>query len=426
MAKLSVLGALVAVGLAPFMVMVESTRARLLAVVFGAALVFQSSSDLSVMKLAYLGVLGLVLLMALGDPTWQLSRVSLLVGVLLVGLSVIAILRGNQLIWVVRDASNYFLLLAAAPLAVHFGRRLSERFLRSTTLAAGFFGAYAFTAQWTDNRGLASLPAPGVPSTALFALAVAGCSALAVRSPRSGRWWALTAGLIAAGLVTGTRNMLLMVLAPIAIAIWSSRRTPTTERRAARRALRSAIVVVPIAFGLAVVAANAASVDVRAAANRIASVATLDQKGSKASLEERKIQQDLAWGVFRHSPLVGTGPGTIWEWVRPTSGTLSSGTTLDTSFVVLGKWGLIGTLGIAYVLLAWWRFLRPLRLAPTWWGLTMFGVLPVIVLQGVLAPVVEDRGLPIVLILLGAGTFSAEPTDLGHDLNLDERQEVLS
>jgi hypothetical protein len=173
---------LLGIAVAPALLVAQNTVARLHVVVFGALLVFQSSDSLDAPKFLYIGVLAIALTVTLKDPSNNLKRLSLAVAALLMLLCVAAIARGRDPLWVIRDASNYILLAAAAPLAVNFGLRLNEVSVRRVTVAAAGFGVYAFTAQWTSNRGLADLPTPGVPSSAMFTLAIAGASAMAVSS----------------------------------------------------------------------------------------------------------------------------------------------------------------------------------------------------------------------------------------------------
>jgi hypothetical protein len=404
---------LLAVALTPAILMVQNTLFRLYVVVFGALLVFQSSGDINVPKVAYLGAFAIAFALTLKDPSNHLKRSSLAVALLLTNLCVVALLRGRDPLWIVRDASNYFVLLTAASLAQTFGFRLKESSIRRATVTAAGFGAYAFVAQWISNRGLAELPTPGAPSTAMITLAVAGSSAMATLSRRSMLWWSVCGVLLIGGLLTGTRNMLLSALAPILIAAWSSTRmrNPQQNRRA-RRAFVSAIVALPFAASLALGAASVTPLDTDAAFERIVPVLSLNSDAvNRQSLDERYLQQKIAWDTFVSDPTFGSGPGTLWTWQAAYAVEPKSSYQMDTSVVVLAKWGLIGTVALAALLFRWGRFLWPKRSNPNVWSVTALGVIPVLVLQSFLAPVVEDRGLPLVLILLGAGVISCSRGD---------------
>lgn len=399
------MGALVVLGacaIAPAMVILTNTRARLLFVVCGAVLVFQSGSDVGATKIAYLAGLAFVVALTMSDRATPLKRRSVAVGLVFSILCVASVVRGNEAVWVLRDASNYVLLVSAAHLAQHFSR-LPSRFLYRCTLAIGVFGCYAFSAQWISHRGLGSLPTPGLPSTVLMAVGVASASAKATLSGRPARWMALVAALLSMALLSGTRNTVLLALAPAAILLRSSIRGTVSARRAARRALRVGVVVVPLAAVLAVSVAPSIGIDVDAAFSRISTLVDFDREGASDSLTERRIQQDLAFQAFKANPLLGAGPGTLWTWESVSSGRASTGIALDTSLVVPAKWGLLGSLALAYLLWQWWTALR--RPRGTAWdfpSLVVVGVVPVLLAQSVLAPVIEDRGLPLALVLLGA------------------------
>ena len=419
--NLSGLAVLAAASVTAIPIVIRNSKARLFVLVFGAIFVFQSSSGLSPAKLAYLGVLLLSLGVAVPVGNSRLARTGFGVAVVLALLALLSAVRGNDPINVIRDASNYFLLIAAAPLAYHFGRRLSERTLMRFTVAAGLTGAYALTANWTKIRGLGgALPSAGASSNVLFMLGFSVVIARAFTSAKSGRWWALAAILMAAGLATGSRGMLFLVLAPITVAVWLRPLKAGSARRLARKALRSAVIVTPICFVVAIVAVSALSIDVGAAFDRILSVTHLGQGSANASLVERQLQQDLALSAFRQSPLVGSGPGTIWLKYHPTSNTYTASFNLDTSFVLLGKWGIVGSLAILILLWRWWRLLRPNRSVPDVWGLIVIGFVPVFLAQSALSSGVEDRGLPLTLILVGAGTIAHRRSSNSSALGVEE------
>ncbi|MFZ4810218.1 MAG: hypothetical protein ACOYL9_02630 [Ilumatobacteraceae bacterium] len=395
---------LAAVAILPFPLM-RSPKFRLWCVVFGAILVFQSSDGVSAPKLAYLGALGLSVALALPERQHDLVRVSGGVAFVLGTLGVMAVVNGIDPLSVIRDSSNYFLLLAAAPLAFHFGRWIPVDSIRRTTLAVGFAGTYAFVAQWIVNRGLGSIPAPGVPSTALIGLALAMCCAIALEGRRAGWWWSGATAIVILGLLTGTRNMLLLVVIPLSFLVQVARRSPTARRKA-RRALRSALIGVPIMIAVLVPLAQAGGVDTTAAFERIASVtSSTSSKGSGQSLAERNNQQAVAVAAFLDDPFLGSGPGTLWRWPRY-NGSIAYGYTMDTSVVVLAKWGLVGAVPMAVLLVAWWRFLRAGRREPTLWSSVATALVPFLLLQSVLNTIIEDRGLPLCLVLLGAGTVA--------------------
>jgi hypothetical protein len=79
---------------------------------------------------------------------------------------------------------------------------------------------------------------------------------------------------------------------------------------------------------------------------------------------------------------------------------------MDTSLVVFAKWGLVGGLALLGLLWFWWRKLRPSRARVNIWSLTALGLFPFFFAQSMLSAQIEDRGLPIALLLLGVGRLS--------------------
>lgn len=392
---------------------------RLFLIIAGALVIFQSSDSLTPIKLAYFALLLVVVTAATHGWTGRIFQASALAGLVLAVLTVWAIDQGATIQDALRDSSTYFMLLFASILAIDFGRQLDERVLWRATIMAGFVGSYGWIAEWMGRREIASLPQFGLPSSLLVGLAISATSAQALTGNRPARWWAATAALLGSALLTGTRNAAIFALAPLVIVAWSFRHPsivsplPSAEhhvsraepsRSRSRTSLRAAVVVVPIFLVVAFTISPLIGIDRAGALARLLTVFDLENPGSTASLVERQIQQDLALTAIREHPLIGSGPGTIFEAYRPTSNITTSAFTLDTSLVVPAKWGIVGTLVLALVFKRWWALLKPQSHSPNRWGLTALGLAVVLVVQGALTSVVEDKGLWMALMLLGAGT----------------------
>ena len=399
-----------AAGLVGLFLAGTNTKFRLAAIVVGGVAVFQSSEGLDAPKLLYLALPALCLALAVGEPSNRVKRVSAIAAATLTLLTIAALLSGRDPILVVRDASNYLFLTAAAPLAVQHGLRLEPRYVERMIAAVGAIGVYALTAEWIDNRDLGHLPSPGVPSTTLFTIAVAYAASRAVTAHRSSwRWWSLVALYVVAGLATGTRNILLTIVAPLVIVVWSTNRPiDRAVRQRARRAAIAAIPSVPLVAAVVVLVLSRTSIDLGAAYERVRSVFDIGNDAvASQSLELRRLQGGIAWDAFLHQPIVGGGPGRLWQWRASYMETSQTSLTMDTPALVLAKWGIVGTGVLAWLLVSWWRFLRPRRTGASVFSLTALGMAPVLLLQGALASLPEDRGLPLVLILLGAGVVAA-------------------
>lgn len=397
---------LVALVVLPFVA--TNPRVRASGVCLGTLLVFQSSDQLTPPKLAVLAIVVLSAALGFSAPSAGLKPIKVWT---LATAGILAVLSARAIVFqnhdptlVVRDVAPYVLLLLAPLVAKDFARNGVD-WLRALTVVVGVFGAVGFIAAWATKRGYANLPALGLPSSILVTLGVSVCAANAVTARRSWPWWFVTVALISASLATGTRNMLINVLAPIVILVWARRRSGGLRRKA-RRSLKTLVVVGPFAAAVAVFTLGVVGFDTGQAFDRVATVFDLDAgDGSTASIDERRIQDDAARTQYDTSPILGGGPGHQYLVYRPTSNTFTTGITIDSSLSVPAKWGIVGTVALLGLLWSWWQFLRPRKLL-TFWSLVTLGVAPVLVLQSLLTNTLEDKGLPLVLFLLGAGTLA--------------------
>jgi hypothetical protein len=404
----SPLAAAAVTGLVLAIIVLPLPRVRLLLVVFGAVVAFQSSGDVGALKLAYLGLLGAVLALTFRDRPPTVARsvlsTSAVTALVLLALMVRSVAVGNDASLVVRDGLAYLMLCAAAPLAVHFGRRCHRRYLLGVAIVVGGIGGVAWSVEFAVRRHLVSLPALGLPSPTMGAMSVALCVAMATRSRKAVWWWALASAQIAIALASGSRNAFLAVVPILSIGTWQAVRVSPNLRRRALRAVRVAVFVVPVFAVSTFAALSAAGFSLGDAWDRLATITQIGE--DEASLEERRIQQSLAWDDVREAPALGVGPGVERDVPRPTSGIVTRQITLDTSLVVPAKWGILGSAAVVLVLWRWWSLLRPRRSAPTVWGVAVIGLAPWFLAQSVLAPLVEDKGFPMVLVLLGAGVLA--------------------
>jgi hypothetical protein len=387
----------------PLIVLAPKARAVLL--VAGMLFVFQSSDQLSASKLAVLALVALSASLGLTapipGPMKAVTRWSLIAGAILAVLCARAvILLDRDLIQVIRDAAAYALLLAAPLICRDLGR-IPARWLERLTLIAGAIGAALFSFGWAVRRGLLSSSAVGFASPVMVTLAIAGFTAKAITSRSPSRWWALASGVAVAALASGTRNMLLNLLVPVVVVGWARLRSPASRGRL-RRSVARLLLVAPFAIVATVMVLSLAGFNTAEAFNRVGTVFQLGQTGSSASLEEREIQQDQAYQLIENAPVLGNGPGYEFRTYRPTSNIYTESLSIDTSYAVFAKWGLLGAASLIGLLVTWWLYLRPRRKAITFTGLVTLGIVPVIVLQSALSATMEDKGLPLVLILLGA------------------------
>jgi O-antigen ligase len=345
-----------------------SARARIVFIVVGGLFIFQSSDQLSPPKLYFLMGAGVCVAGALRryrrqahdparadiEPLLVVTRAFALL--ILVSLFVAIAYGTPQKAWL-RDVAPY-LLFAAAPLIAYDAQTaLSQRALRRLLVFAGLVGTAAFAAEWLANRKIADTSNVfALPTFFLGAALFAYAMAVVLEGERQRlRWLILASGVLAALIATGTRSSVILIAVPIAIILGA-------RRHFARRSIRFAIVI-PAAALLVLLGVQAlisfTGADREAFSSRIQ---LLRHTGSSSdqSYESRLVQMRNAWDAFEESPLLGVGPGHVFEWVDPL-GNEQSATVIDSPAEYLAKFGLLGLWPL--VVLAWaiGRTLRRLR-----------------------------------------------------------------
>lgn len=394
--------------------LVLSARARLLVVVFGALTVFQSSDDLTAPKLLYLMALavsfGAVLVRLptlIGTPAWRdltpLLRASVVLFTLVfLSLPVATFNDVPQKTWL-RDVAPYVMVACAPFFALDAQASLTARTLRRILVVGGTLGALGFTARWLTLRQIADLSfiPVGLPTLLLAATVFAYGVAMLLHGNRNRvRWAAFTALILAMLVSTGSRTALILLAAPLAIAMGS-------HHRLAQRSLRL-LVVTPLVALLVFLGAEGITIVTNADREALAARATLlfetGQQQTDHSYIERLAQADAAWAIFRDSPIVGAGPGTTVSWIDA-FGDVKEATTIDSSLSFLSKFGVIGLVAAGFLAFGYLSTLRRFRVRtgrPTVVQLTALGFGAVVVAWSLLYNPYEDKGLAIGMILLFA------------------------
>jgi hypothetical protein len=399
--------------------LLASAQLRILLVIFGGLLALQSSQSFSLVKLAYLILVGIAALGALGQRVHiaspavnrcvrPLLAVSAVVGTLVLVASVVAISGGTPVTNVIRDASPYVLLAATPLFAIDAATHARREFLVRVFVVAGILAALSFAVSWIERRHLASLPITRLlfPSTGLAVAIIAYAFAAAQESiRRRGAWLALGGVLIALLLLTGTRTNLLVFVVPLAMTLAS--------RPDAARIVRLGLRVVVV--GLIIIVTSKAvgtvgGVDVTHAAQRLASVSRIfhDQVASQ-SLNERVQESHLAWRTFRGSPLLGVGLGHTFVW-RDQFGAMHSSFTLDSSFVFLAKFGLLGVSALILLVITAFDLRRrlPAKIRGGRAYLALLGYASFWLISLPLNLPFEDKGFGLAMIALLALLLSTE------------------
>jgi len=362
-----------------------SARARIVFIVVGGLFVFQSSDQLSPPKLYFLMGAGVCVAGALRryrrmahDPARSdiepLLVASRAFGLLILVSLFVAMAYGTpQKAWL-RDAAPY-LLFAVAPLIAYDAKTAwSHRALRRLLVFAGLLGTAAFAAQWLSNRKIVDTSNFALPTFLLGAALFAYAMAIVLEGERQRlRWLVLASGILAGLLATGTRSSLILVAAPIAIIVGA-------RRHFARRSIRFAIVIPAVALLVILGVQTLISVtgaDRQAFASRI-DLLRHTGTSSDQSYTDRLAQTQAAWDAFEDAPLLGVGPGHLFEWVDPSGNELSV-TVVDSPVEYLAKFGL---LGLWPLLVLAWAVGRTLRLLRVRAGERTVGQLAIVGLAG--------------------------------------------
>lgn len=342
--------------LVPLLCVSPSVRFSFL--VIGGLISLSSSNQLNLVKDVYLaGVTVAVGAAIVASFKWHRRRQSHALAPLLVGscavLTVavvslpVAISAGNGFAPWLRDVAPY-LLFAIAPLfVIDFEAHASRSYATGLFLVAATLSGISFGLQILQQRHVEGLPLSHLTfasllfPAALFSFAIARWFR---RGARSLLWLAISLILLLMLLATGTRSILVLLVAPCILA-WASRGQGLVVWT------RLGLLVAP----LIVLFLLAASLGHYAGRSESALIARLEsapgsllKAGSDWSLVERANETSVAWQAFQQRPIVGFGPGHTFFW-RTAYHTTRSGFDIDTPLSFLAKFGLTGVLALLAV-----------------------------------------------------------------------------
>lgn len=396
---------------------VRSSSGRFAIVISGGLLVFRSSDQLDVTKIAYLlwvAVSTAVAVVKLGADRDHdrlndirplvLSAVALAAAIVL-SLAV-ALVSGTSFIDWLRDAAPYCLLVVAPFLAWDSVRSRLSSHLEVIIVASGLMASVAFAVEWLGRRGLADLPFAtlGSSSGMLSGLAfIVAIGAVLSGGRRAIVWAAIAATIITLLLITGTRSAVVLLVGPIAMMFEPGKRLTRARR------LAGAFVVVGLAMlALTFIALQSGIIDVLRLSQRLGSIAGLGTDLSNdQSFIERLAQAETVSSTFANSPLFGVGLGHAFAFVR-FAGNVTSEFTVDTGLSLAAKFGLAG-LGLLAVAASssfvFFRRLRPrlsehIRLSFIGFAAVALATLP-------LGNPLEDKGFGLAATLLVAWALSS-------------------
>ena len=403
--------------------LILSARVRYIAVVFGALTIFQSSEELTPAKLVYLFVLGvsfgaalvrlpsLVTMPAYRDLRPLLRASGVLFALILVSLPVATLSDVPQKAWL-RDVAAYVLVASAPIFAIDAQASFSLRTLKRLLVLGGVVGALGFTAHWLTNRDIADLSfiPVGLPTLLLASTVFAYGVAALLHGNRNRIAWAILTSLVFAMLLsTGSRTALVLLAAPLAIALGSTHRL---TQRSLRLIVAAPIIVVLVFLGaeavLAVTHADRERVEART--EILFRSGNTGTENTDHSYLDRLAQVDASWEAFRAAPIVGTGPGKPILW-SDSFGVPQESSYVDTPLSFLSKFGLVGLIAAVFLIVGYVGSLRAFRArtrAPTILQLALIGYGAVVVTWSLLQNPYEDKGFAIgLMLMLAAGAREA-------------------
>lgn len=390
--------------------------------VFGALAVFQTAEGLTPQKMGYLGGVALSVLISsarlrrLVRSGWGARFQPALMGASILALwilgptLIIAVANGVPLVLWSRDALTYLLISAGVIIGIDAAASVSLRSARITAAAVGVTAAVGFAAAWINRRGLSEADYEQGLLASMVALTIplAMCLTLAL-AQRSGNllWMIGAAAIMIAVLVTGTRTGVVLAVTILGI-VGAASKMRVTPLRAGLGAAAGLLAV-----GMALPIAGAMLSSERFVRERLNSI--LDTLtggfGQDYSGLSRERAYSYAWEKFEEFPLFGQGLG-VFYFDPDVAGT-SSSFTIDTPFLYLAKFGVVGS---AILVLALALVIRSLLTRGSGeWSLeiTMVrGALLAWIAILPFGPTTEDKGfalsVALAVLLIGASARKAE------------------
>jgi O-antigen ligase len=298
-----------------------------------------------------------------------------------------------------RDVGPYVLLAWSPLFAFDAQRAFSIPALQVVLVLVGLIAGTSFMFRWYEAR---QIVAGGLAPFALTSLLlVGGLFSQAIAKALDGTrrrlaWLALGSLVLALVGSTGTRTAVVLLAAPLAIAIG-------TRRRLTQRSVRFALAL-PIAAVLVALGTHSlfrlVDADPEAVSNR---VELLLSPGSRSdqSYQDRRAEVQSAWKLFKNEPLFGVGPGHKIPWSN--SRARFDNPFVDTPVGFLPDYGVVGLVAIGFLVASFVLVLRRLRRRAgevTTSQLALIGFSAVILAYSVILVPFEDKGLAVGLMLL--------------------------
>lgn len=390
----------------PIIMLLTRPAGRLVVILLGAVVVFQSSSAVNTPKLVYLGTVILcgaisgVRIHSIRTAQWASPFRMLFTGAIvylgyLLLTAVIAVSYGTGISSWARDIIAYALLAIGPLIAVDAAASLSARASRRLVVVLGVVIPFGFTSDWLARRGETALPVDRF-ILASFALSVVPFSYALVRcsvGPHRLRWLLLAIWVPAILLLSGTRTNVVLLFGLLGL-LGTRRKVRLTPARMAGLAVA---VTALIAGALAVLARFTGQSQFLSA--RIGLATRFIGSGNDQSAVLRERAYTVALQAFQGHPLLGTGPGHLFP--GPVTGAVG-GLSLDTPLLVPAKFGLLGTTVLLLFLGTFAVAFRRARKLAGWSVVTTTGRVTAFILLALtpFGPAVEDKGFALGMMML--------------------------
>jgi hypothetical protein len=383
---------------------VISARVRLLIVLAGGLLVFQSDSEVGATKYAYLTAiilatgLSLLRLARSREPVLTAFRPLLpaSAGLLLIIGSSAFVARGSgtsMTNWS-RDVLPYLLVALLPAVGLDAAQDVSGKNAERLLVVAGFVAAAGFALDWLSRRGVSSLGVGRIvlATSTLAALGFAYSLTKAGLGPHRPRWLLASTAILTLMLISGTRTNIFLLAAAVGVA--GSR---ASLRVPARRILGLILqIVAAVAVVLPLVASALIDNPVFFQSRISGAMSVITGQGAPdQSFVERQRAYAVARDTFLQFPWFGVGPGHTFT----TSALGLDSASLDTPWIVPAKLGVIGVVALMIYIATVMACVRRLRKLAGWstlvtaglgWAATLLALFP-------FGPWIEDKGFAIAL-----------------------------
>jgi hypothetical protein len=400
----------VVVGIPLAIGVVMKSEVRLIAVIVGALLVFQSTSDQ--LKFAYLGLavlcvaVSFIALMAHPDPETAVFRplliASLVVSVYIGFSAFVAVSNGATLTNWFRDVLPYLLMALLPVVGLDASRSVRPSWMEALIGVLGVVAAIGVALDWLNRRGVSSLDIGRIllSTFSLVALSFALGITRAGLGPKRLLWMIAVTVMAVAMLLSGSRTNLLLFVAIVAVA-----GSAKYARVPIRRMVFTGVWAIATTAVAVVVIGGVVIHDPAFLQGRVRSTLLVlsGNAGADMSYVEREAAYSQAWSAFQLHPVLGTGPGHLYP-----SGFFG----MDASNLILAKWGVAGTVVLLAFLITVVVCIRrsrtlvgplPIHTAAFGWGVVLVALLP-------FGPWIEDKGFSLaVTVLITAVAASARP-----------------